>query len=198
MEVVDAYKKHKALYVTQFDWGIFIWRPLTWDEVGLYEKLFQLAPNAKSDLEDKIFKDCVVEHPLPVDDFDDWQAGIVTTLANQILKVSATTHPAEFLSRLEGIRTVVNENVLYKIYAMLMRVFPYKLHELIELPLDSILELIAMMEGITGEPLKIEIEKEAPQIGPIDFEAENIKFREVDSRPPEGDWNIHRRRDGIP
>ena len=198
MEVVDAYKRYKALFVTQFEWGVFIWRPLTWDEVGLYEKLFLLAPHAKSDLEDKIFNECVVEHPLPVDDFDSWQAGIVTTVANQILKTSAATNPIEFLSRLEGIREVVNANVLYKIYAMLMRVFPYKLHELIELPLESILELIAMMEGITGEPLKIEIEQEAPEIGPVDFDAENIKLREVDSKRPEGDWNIHSQRCGSP
>lgn len=196
MEVVDAYKKSGVLYVTQFAWGAVIWRPLSWSEVGLYEKLFVMAPSAKAELEEKIFHDCVTEHPLPQEDFDSWQAGIVTTVANQILRVSASTRPEEFLQRLESIRQVVSNDVLYQIFARIMRVFPYKMEELLAMPLETLFERLAMVEVITGDKMQIQIEKPTPSqlAGPIDFEAENKKFREVDFAPPVGDWNIHRRR----
>ena len=195
MEVVDAYKKFGVLYVTQFEWGAVIWRPLSWSEVDLYEKLFMAAPGAKAELEEQIFRDCVVEHPLPEEDFDNWQAGIITTVANQIVKVSSATHPEEFIGRLNRVREEVAGNVLYQIYASIMKVFPYKMEELIAMPLETLLERLAMAEVILGDKLPIQIEKAPPSpIGPIDFEAENRKLRELESSPPAGDWNLNRRR----
>ena len=199
MEVVEAYKKFGVLYVSQFEWGAVIWRPLSWNEVGLYEKLFIMAPGAKAELEETIFKDCVTEHPLPEEDFDNWRAGIVTTVANQILKISSATRPEDFLDRLDATRELVSNNVLYQIFARIMRVFPYKMEELLAMPLETLLERLAMAEAITGDKMQIQIERPTPsQIqGTIDFEAENRKLSEVDFSPPVGDFNLHRRR-GIP
>ncbi|NOQ49214.1 MAG: hypothetical protein GQ553_00910 [Nitrosomonadaceae bacterium] len=200
MEVVDAYKQHGVLYVTQFEWGAVIWRPLSWDEVGLYEKLFQLAPSAKADLEESIFKDCVVEHPLPEDDFENWQAGIVTTVSNQVLKISSANNPEEFVQRLDIVRQQVKNNVLFQVFARIMRTFPaYSMEDLVSLPLETLFERLAMVEMITGEEMKFQIEKPPPsQLAgdAIDFEADNRSFSDVDLAPPAGDWNLTRRRDG--
>lgn len=196
MEVVDAYKKYGVLYVSQFEFGAVIWRPLSWNEVGLYEKLFLVAPGAKADLEEQIFNDCVTEHPLPQEDFDHWQAGIVTTVANQIVKVSAATKPEEFLSRLEMIRQEVSSNALYQIFATIMRVFPYKMEDLLAMPLETLLERLAMVEIITGEQVQIQVEEPSPtrRRGAVDTEAANRELRNVDHAPPEGDWNLDRMR----
>lgn len=199
MEVVDAYKKYGTLYVTQYEWGVFIWRPLSWDEVGMYEKLFIIAPNAKGELEEKIFHDCVVEHPMPVDDFENWQAGIVTTIANQIITISSANSPEEFVSRLDTVRNEVNSNVLFQIFARIMRVFPsYTMEDLTALPMESLFEKLAMAEAITGEQMQFQLGKPTPsqmaKSAGIDFAAENRKLAEVETAPPEGDWNLNRRR----
>lgn len=196
MEVVDAYKKYGVLYVSQFEFGAIIWRPLSWNEVGLYEKLFLVAPGAKADLEEQIFNDCVTEHPLPQEDFEHWRAGIVTTVANQIVKVSAATRPEEFLSRLEATRQEVSNNALYQIFATIMRVFPYKMEDLLAMPLETLLERLAMVEIITGEQIQIQIEQPSPaQLrGGVDTKVENRRFSDVDHAPPEGDWNLDRMR----
>ena len=198
MEVVDAYKRYKALFVTQFEWGAFIWRPLSWDEVGLYEKLFQLAPSAKADIEETIFKDCVVEHPLPEEDFESWQAGIVTTISNQVLKISSANTPEEFVQRLDLVRQQVGSNVLFQLFARIMRTFPYTMEDLISMPIETLFERLAMVEMITGDEMKFQIEKPSPSqaAGGIDFEAANKEISEVDFAPPAGDWNLSRKRGG--
>lgn len=193
--LIHAYREAKVLYVSQFEtWGVFIWRPLGMDEVGMYEKLFATIPGAKADLEDQIFKDCVVEHTMPKEDFDEWQAGIVTTVANQILKIS-TAVPVEFVERLDKVRDLVGANLFYQIFAYIMRVFPsYSFEDLESMPLEIIMERLALAETITNEPMPIVIEK-APRIphgAPIDFEAENRKLHEVDFAPPAGDFNLDR------
>ena len=193
-DLIHAYRETKVLYVSQFEtWGVFVWRPLGWDEVGMYEKLFATVPGAKADLEEQIFKDCVVEHSMPKEDFDEWQAGIVTTVANQILKISSAT-PAEFVERLDNVRTLVGANLFSQIYAYIMRVFPYKFEELEGLPLEILMERLALAEGITGEPMPIRIEKapRKPHGTSIDFEAENRKLQDVDFAPPVGDFNLDR------
>ena len=192
--LIRAYKEAKILYISQFEnWGIFIWRPLGWDEVVMYEKLAEAAPGAIADLEDQIFKDCVVEHSMPEGDFDDWQAGIVTTIAKQIMEVSACS-PAEFVSRLDDVRTLVSGDVFYQIYAYIMRVFSYKFEELESMPIEILMERLALAESITGEQMPLKIEKVPRQThrGPIDFEAENKKLHDVDFAPPAGDFNLDR------
>ncbi len=199
MEVVDAYKQHGILYVTQFEWGAVIWRPLSWDEVGLYEKLFQLAPSAKADLEESIFRDCVVEHPLPEEDFENWQAGIVTTLSQQVLKISSANNPEEFVRRLDLVRQQVGSNILFQVFARIMRTFPYTMEDLVSMPMETLFERLAMVEMITGDEMKFQIEKPSPsQVtdGMVDFEAANREINEVDFAPPVGDWNLTRRRGG--
>ena len=199
MEVVDAYKQHGILYVTQFEWGAVIWRPLSLDEVGLYEKLFQLAPSAKADLEESIFRDCVVEHPLPEEDFENWQAGIVTTLSQQVLKISSANNPEEFVRRLDLVRQQVGSNILFQVFARIMRTFPYTMEDLVSMPMETLFERLAMVEMITGDEMKFQIEKPSPsQVtdGMVDFEAANREINEVDFAPPVGDWNLTRRRGG--
>lgn len=197
MDVVKAFKEHRVLYISQFEWGAFIWRPLTWDEASLYARLFEMAPKMKADLEEEIFHLCVIEHPMPEEDFWEWQAGIVTTVANQIIYVSRPQGPNDFVERLEVIRTMVQQNAFNAMYAHIMRAFPsYKIEDLQVLPLEVILERLAMAEMVLETPLPLQIKDDQTSRPPgaIDFEAENKKLREVDSKPPAGDWNLHRRR----
>lgn len=193
-DLVDAYRESTLLYVSQFeDWGVFIWKPLGWDAVVMYEKLAEAAPGAIPELEDQIFKDCVVNHSMPEEDFDEWQAGIVTTIAKQIMEVSSCD-PADFVSRLDDVRGLVGGDILYQIYAFIMRVFPYKFEELAIMPIEILMERLALAEVITGEPMPIKVEKAPRPVhgAPIDFEAENKKFHDVDFAPPAGDFNLDR------
>lgn len=198
--VIAAYKKHGFLYVTQYEWGGIIWRPLGHAEAELYTGLFRVVPKAKAELEDEIFRECVVDHPLPEETFDDWEAGIVTTVAQQILYFSTVKSADEFLRRLEDARAVLSGDIFKELYARVMSLFPgYTLEQLQKMPLDSLFEKVALVELITGE--KINLEPAAPQQGPkipyfpgeiIDFAADNKKLDEVNTAPPKGDWNLDR------
>jgi len=195
MDVVEAFKKHRILYISQFEWGAFIWRPLTWDEASLYARLFDMAPKAKADLEEEIFNLCIIEHPMPEEDFWEWQAGVVTTVANQIIYFSRPQGPEDFLERLEAVKTMAQQNAFNAMYAYIIKAFPsYKIEDLQVLPLEALLERIAIAELVIGEPLPLHIKDQQRPPGAIDFEAENKKMFEVDSTPPAGDWNLHRRR----
>jgi len=196
--VIAAYKEHGVLYVTRFEWGGFIWRPLGYEEAVLYEGLFTTVPQAKAELEDEIFKECVIDHPLPNEDFDNWQAGIVTTIAQLILFFSTVRTPKELLQRLEAARTDLQNDLFSQLFMKIVTAFPgYTVEELRSLPVESFLEKVAMLEMLTGEELKLDEEKQKPKIPyfhNIDFAAENQELERFEKAPPEGDWNLDRRR----
>lgn len=196
--VLAAYKKYGVLYVTKFDWGGFIWRPLGYDEAVLYKGLFQMAPRAKAELEDQIFNECVIDHPLPNEDFDNWQAGIVTTIAQSILYFSTVNNPKELLQRLQAARNELDEDLLQQLYMQVMITFPgYTLEELKRMSVEVFLEKVAMVERLTGDELKLQEEEQRPNIPyfhNIDFAAENERLQRFETAPPEGDWNLNRRR----
>lgn len=196
--VIAAFKKHRIIYVTRFEWGGFIWRPLGHDEAVLYSGLFQTVPRAKAELEDEIFKDCVIDHPLPNEDFDNWQAGIVTTIAQTILFFSTVKNPKELLQRLQAARNDLQEDLFQQLYMQVMMTFPvYTMEQLKAMPVELFLEKVAMVEKLTGEELKLQDEVQKPKIPyfhNIDFAAENKKLERFDLAPPEGDWNLDRRR----
>lgn len=195
--VVAAYKEHGVLYVSQFDWGGIIWRPLSVAEAELYVGLFKTVPAAKADLEDEIFRDCVVDHPLPEEEIDEWKAGIVTTVAQQILYFSAIREPKEFLQRLETVRNLVTGDIYAQMYARIMSLFPgYTIEQLRNMSLDSMFEKLVLVELVTGEKLDLTPQEQVPQHTPgmINFSAENKKLHEIDMAPPEGDYNLNRMR----
>lgn len=195
--VIAAYKKHGILYVTRFEWGGFIWRPLGYEEAVLYEGLFQTLPRAKAELEDEIFNECVIDHPLPKGTFDDWQAGIVTTIAQLILFFSTIRSPKELLQRLEAARDDLKNDLFSQLFMKVVTAFPgYTVEQLRSLPLESFLEKVAMVEALTGEELKLQEEQKPriPHFHGIDFAAENQKLEKFETAPPEGDWNLDRRR----
>jgi hypothetical protein len=194
--VVAAYKEHGFLYVSQFDWGGVIWRPLSVAEAELYVGLFKTVPKAKADLEDEIFQDCVVDHPFPTDEKDQWSAGIVTTVAQQILFFSAIKAPNEFLQRLETVRSLVAGDIYTQMYARIMATFPgYTIEQLRNMSLDSVFQKLVLVELVTGEKLNL-AQEEVPQTasGMINFSAENKKLHEVNAAPPKGDFNLDRMR----
>jgi hypothetical protein len=200
--VIAAYKKHGILYVTRFEWGGFIWRPLGYEEAVLYEGLFNTVPKAKAELEDEIFRECVIDHPLPNEEFDNWKAGIVTTVAQLILFFSTVKNPKELLQRLQAARQDLQNDLFSQLFMKIVTAFPgYTVEKLRSLPVESFLEKVAMLEALTGEELKLEEEKQKPKIPyfpgaghGIDFAAENKKLEEFEMAPPKGDWNLNRRR----
>jgi len=196
--VIVAYKEHGILYVTRFEWGGFIWRPLGYEEAVLYEGLFSTVPRAKAELEDEIFKECVIDHPLPDEEFDNWKAGIVSTIAQLILFFSTVKNPKELLQRLQAAREDLQNDLFSQLFMKIVAAFPgYTVEHLKSLPVESFLEKVAMLEALTGEELKLEEEKQKPKIPyfhNIDFAAENKALEEFDMAPPEGDWNLDRRR----
>ncbi len=195
--VITAYKKHGVLYVSQFEFGAFIWRALSCNEAELYVGLFRTVPQAKADLEEEIFKDCVVDHPLPEDEFDEWQAGIVTTVAQQILYISSIRKSEEFLQRLDAVRELVTGDIWNQIHARIMSLFPgYTLEQLKNMSIDSIFEKLVLIELITGEKINLQPVDEKPKHTPgmINFSAENQQLHEVDTAPPKGEFNLDRLR----
>ncbi len=195
--VITAYKEHGILYVSQFEFGGFIWRALSHSEAELYIGLFKTVPQAKADLEEEIFRDCVVDHPLPEDGFDDWQAGIVTTVAQQILYVSSVNKSEEFLQRLSATRELVTGDIWNQVHARIISLFPgYTIETLRNMSIDSILEKLVLIELITGEQVNLTPAQQQPTKTPgmINFSAENKVLDDVNMAPPEGDWNLDRMR----
>lgn len=195
--VITAYKEHGVLYVSQFEFGGFIWRPLSCSEAELYVGLFKTAPQAKADLEEEIFRDCVVDHPLPEEDYDQWNAGIVTTVAQQILHMSSIRKSEEFLQRLSVTRELVTGDIWNQIYARIISLFPgYTIEQLKNMSIDSILEKLVLIELVTGEKVDLKPVQEKPSgvPGMINFSAENKALDDVNMAPPKGDWNLDRMR----
>ena len=195
--VITAYKEHGILYVSQFDFGGFIWRALSHTEAELYVGLFKTLPQAKADLEDEIFRDCIVDHPLPTEEYDEWQAGIVTTVAQQILYVSSIRTTEDFLQRLDAVRELVTGDIWNQIHGRIMSLFPgYTLEQLKNMSIDSIMEKLVLVELVTGERLDFSPTQEQPARSPgmINFSAENKKLHEVNMAPPQGDFNLDRLR----
>ncbi len=195
--VITAYKEYGVLYVSQFEFGGFIWRALSHNEAELYVGLFKTLPQAKADLEEEIFKDCVVDHPLPEEDFDEWQAGIVTTVAQQILYISSIRKSEEFLQRLDAVRETVAGDIWNQIHARIMSLFPgYTIEQLRNMSIDSIMEKLVLVELVTGERIDLQPTQEQPAHAPgmINFSADNKKLHEVNMAPPQGDFNLDRLR----
>lgn len=195
--VINAYREFGILYVSQFEFGGFIWRALSQSEAELYVGLFKTVPQAKADLEEEIFKDCVVDHPLPEEDYDQWNAGIVTTVAQQILYFSSIRKSEEFLQRLDAVRESVAGDIWNQIHARIMSLFPaYTLEQLRNMSIDSIMEKLVLIELVTGEKVDLKPAQEVPTHSPgmINFSAENKSLHDVDMARPEGDWNLDRLR----
>lgn len=195
--VIAAYKEHGVIYVSQFEWGGVLWRPLGHAEAELYSGLFQTVPKAKAELEEQIFHECVLDHPLPKEEFDKWKAGTVTTVAQTILFFSLIRTPNEFLQRLEAARNNINEDVFLQMFTRIIQVFPvYTIEQLRNMPIDCIMDRLAIAEVITGDEIKITQEQQHGSMASefVDFAAENEKLRKADVETPAGDWNLHNRR----
>jgi len=195
--VIAAFKEHGIIYVSQFEWGGILWRPLGHAEAELYSGLFQTVPQAKAELEEQIFKECVLDHPLPKEEFDKWKAGIVTTIAQTILYFSTIRTPKEFLQRLKTAREEVSGDIFLQVFTRIIQVFPiYTIEQLRNMPVDSVMQKLAIAEAITGEEIKLTPDQQSSRIPEfIDFAAENERLRKADVSTPEGDWNLHNRRD---
>jgi hypothetical protein len=96
------------------------------------------------------------------------------------------------------VREDIQNDLFSQLFIKIATTFPgYTVEELRRMPVESFLEKVAMLEVLSGEELKLQDEQQRPNIPyfhGIDFAAENQKLEEADMAPPEGDWNLNRRR----
>ena len=178
-----AASANQDLYeITLSDAGPIVFKLLTAQAYQGLARLIQEHPRTQPEVEDVIWKLCVVLDPYGKD-LPYTLAGTVTTVAQLILFLSFPKEIEDVNQGLELARAKVNSNVLLQMEAEICRIFPaFTPFELDRLKMSQIMQLMAQAEFLTKEPFKFESPKKGNQTsgptGPagIDFAAENLEM----------------------
>jgi len=168
VEIFEAREQHANLYSTDFEQGVVVWRPLNWEEYKRYRDLAYRYPHLILEIEDRIFKDCVLEDTTPGQ--EEGNAGIVTTVAREIIKLSGVIDPLESMMMLDAWRqttSLVEEQMIL----IACKAFGYKPEELEKLEYQELLRRVAMAEAMLDTRIELK-EAETPESDDIDFTKE--------------------------
>lgn len=167
MEIFEARKKHKNIFVTDFPTGNVVWRPLGWDDYKIYRDLCLQAPHLTAEVEERVFEECVLEVSPSLEKAE--KAGIITTVAYQIIQVSGIVDPMSGLAQLEVWRNEVRR-LDEQMILLVCKAFGYKPEEVERLEYQEFLRRVAMAETMMGAHISPAAPEEEET--PIDFEKE--------------------------
>jgi len=171
MNFLQTRKQHGRVYATSLPGGLIV--PWTLLPLGDYIKYtldtkrgaFSLAL-----MENEIFLKCVLDGSLKRQ-IDFLNAGIVTTVANNIWQYSGPTGIDSFNEDLENARVEVfgqDHSILNELVQLVTMAFPYTPEQVEAMPYDTFLTRVAQAEkkllmlGMIQEPVKIH-QPEVPQ-----------------------------------
>lgn len=183
METIFRHRReHGECFVTRLFNGLEIpWNPLSLKEYIEYDLEFKIGRIPAATLEDEIFKKCVLDSHTKMN-IDILDAGIVTTVAGQIMDFSGPGGPDQLGNDLNEARVRVDNFINDSIAIILQTFSGYTAEQVYALSYQEFLELLAMAErrlmamGILQEP-----------IHPVVPEQENAVPQEKfqDLNPPE-------------
>lgn len=173
---------HTALYQTVFDDGYVVWKPLTWiDYKKLREARLLKGSAIDFDLEEYLYDTCVIvstydiEPSIDLDELDrllfrkeardEQPAGIVSTVAKDILAHSGSINPLAIIDQLDQHRAVI-DNIEDQLVVAICRAFPaYTPEDIDKMDWDTVLKRAAqaesiMMNRIIAAPFAIASEEE--------------------------------------
>tara|TARA_B100001765_G_C19495600_1_gene336376 strand:+ start:962 stop:1879 length:918 start_codon:yes stop_codon:yes gene_type:complete len=175
MDLATLRRKYGTVFVTAISENEIIpWKQLTVGEYLEYSTILESKQYARATIEDEIFQKCVVDDIL-VSRMDKFHAGTISSVVNDILKISGPESIAELNVALAVSRLKANQ-AIHETVALIAQAFPaYKLEDLYNLDYASFLLRLAqaesklLMMGILEEPIffeepQVETEEEAEEI----------------------------------
>ncbi len=189
MDLAALKKKHRILFCSEIAGIQIFWRPLTWREHEIYEKIltFSLAPEGKT--QDQIFREVVVS-PEVVDQMYDLPAGIVPSLVNVVLLFSGNSlRQEDDLQRVNEdlitMRGTVGSSAYEQFIMLICKAFPsYTPRKVEDLEWYEMIRLVVMAESMLQleEPVTLSPPKEEKSLTDKIFE-DAMHARAVDDIP---------------
>ena len=202
---MDHYLEAKCKYKRIFKYCTpsndeIVYRLLTWSEYLVYTDTIQAGRIPSLYIEERIFNTCVLDDT-DTEAMDLFYAGDILTVVGLILHQSGPQDVESIDNKLEEKRELVG-SINNQITALICQAFPgYTPDDIGNMNWDDVTEKLALAESvliqqkILSEPLEISGKKKQKiKAGPIDFGRANKDLAQSDSGPPQGDWNINRRR----
>lgn len=180
MSYLEHKTKSSLLYKTQFDNDNYvIWEPLEWGKyLKLQEALMVAGSVIEMDIEEMVFRDCVLystfDIPAPEEvsndpglleqwtreSRDDLPAGVVPTVARDILRESGTVDKENLKAHVAGAHSILT--YLDRAVMMICQAFPaYKPEDVEAMRWAVIAKRVAQAELLLGEPFIPEEKNEA-------------------------------------
>lgn len=200
-QYLDAKCKYRRIYKYHSPANHeIVYRLLTWNEYLAYTDAIQAGGIPSFYIEEKIFKECVLDRPY-TEGIALLYAGDILTVVSLILHKSGPQSVEDIDEKLEEKRELVG-SITNQITALICQAFPgYTPDDIGNMNWDDVTEKLALAESILisqnilSEPLQISGKaKKKIKAGPIDFNKANKELAQSDSGSPPGDWNIHRKR----
>jgi hypothetical protein len=172
---------NRDLYeITLSDAGPIVFKLLPVSAYQGVSRLIQEHPRTQPEVEEAVWKLCVVLDPYG-DDLVFSPAGIITTVAQLILFLSFPKELEDITQGLAQARDIVQNSILLQIQAEICRVFPaYTPEALDQLEFPRLLQLMSQAEYLTKSPFQFESSQKtskkfsAPTVpASIDFDSEN-------------------------
>lgn len=160
-KIVGHRKRYGDNWLTAFPNSLEIpWRQLTLQEFLDYDDLFRSNKYTSAEIEDEIFRLAVLE-PLYTENLDILPAGVISTVAAQILNISGAQDP-EQISRDLDIARNQTQDFISSAVVLICSVFPaYTPEDVYSLTYPVFMQRLALAErrllelGVIKEPLTV-------------------------------------------
>lgn len=189
--IFNLYSKHKNLYLFQSGTGSVLFRLLPFDKTRVAEKITRAFPALAPTIEENIWEECVIEHSYP-SNYQDMNAGVVSTVARLIIRLSSPMSIEEIKDDLDATREGLVD-IRDQIVTKICEAFPaYKPEDVEKMDWQTQVKRLAQAEKVLGNdftindgssPTGIPTAGVATRVGEdggqyIDFARENASMRE--------------------
>ena len=189
MDIFSAKNLYGVIYSTVFpkEEITVYWHGLSWREFKHYKELAVnqfLVP----DIEEEVFRNCVLDATIDYEDIDSLNAGIITTVFHSILSVSGPRSLSEIEIPLNFYRTSL-QNVEEQIPLLICSAFPYKPEDIEELEWPTVLKRLAQAEIIlsnTFPSVPVQFVQNQVVAPELNIEKDIKDMQKFNQAPPEG------------
>ena len=182
----SIFSKEQGLYTLGFNEGTVIFKIMTLEQIKTVERILQNFPSLQEGVEDQIWENCVVKHSF-LEEPDSLPAGIVSTLAETVLRLSSPSSISEIHEDLSSGRSFLND-AREQVILFICKAFPaYKPEEVECQEWTAIMKRLAQAEIIlqTEFELKkaeqsVENQKTIDGVNYYDFNQMSKDLKEVE------------------
>jgi len=151
--ILDLLREHKSLYMYDSPEGRILFSLLPMDEYNLIRKVSSEFPSLVGDLEEGIWEQCVIEQSFGAD-FGDINAGVITTIAQLVMRLSC---PQDIMSVEADLTTerMKLEDITKQLMLKVCEAFPsYTPDTVGDLEWGELIERVAQAEKILGKEVE--------------------------------------------